>query len=103
MDKYERRGFTVIYPTNDGETPGENDHYCFISTSCPLTERRTTDGGVRYVAFTEAAALRVLTEKPDVLSKPELVWCHGGRCAQKPGQWETAKAFEREDAMATAS
>lgn len=81
IDKYTRRGYRVFGPTTSIEAPGDLNHYCYASPSCPLTMRSTTDEGVLYVPFTEEAAMRALSNKPRILCQPIVKWCHGGRCA----------------------
>ncbi|KLO06188.1 hypothetical protein SCHPADRAFT_895667 [Schizopora paradoxa] len=49
-------------------------HTCFHSLRCPLTWRSTLDSGVRFVPFTESAALAILERVPKLLAQPPMRW-----------------------------
>lgn len=84
--KYRLRGYTLIDSIeNNSDSAGKSVHYCFASVDCPLTMRSTTDAGVKFVPFTEEAALAAMSEKPAILTEPVVYWRHGGFCKNSPG------------------
>ncbi len=78
--KYLDRGYILEDLSTSAVAPANDEHICYRSFSCPLTVRRTTDDGVRFVPFTETAAVQCTTGPPTILTQPPLQWRHGGRC-----------------------
>lgn len=95
LQKYEKRGFKIIHSWQGDETPRNENHECYVSLSCPLTLRNTTDAGVRFVPFTEDAAIRMLQEPHPFQFHPTLEWRHGGTCTKSEGAKEIAIVQEQ--------
>jgi len=95
--KYELRGFRILDPTTQDQTPGHAGHICYTSTSCPLTLRSTNDSGVQFVPFTDNAALTSLSETHPLLTNPILRWRHGGRCNASLQAWEESDVYEEQN------
>ncbi len=96
FDKYQSLGYDIVDRSTVVVMEDEEGHVCYDSYSCPLTLRSTTDGGVRFVPFTELAATRLFSDHLAILGRPPIRWRHGGCCAKSGSTVERPEVYEEE-------
>lgn len=100
FEKYERRGYKIV---NEDVFKAFEGHSCYTSDLCPLTLRSTTDEGVRFVPFTDAAAISASVGPMKLLHSPVVYWKHGGRCGGNEGDREAPSIYDSNGIVGTST